>query len=259
MPAREFLSPAEFAQLEQRLGRFFIAYAQTLLHERRALLERFRLVDIARKVVGVGSVGTHAWVALLLGRDSHDPVVMQVKEAQASVFEEYVGRSPYGNAGERVVAGQRMMQAVSDIFLGWLHVDEGVDGAPHDYYVRQLRDWKGSIVVEAMDARALARLRRALRGDAGAGARAHGRSHRHLGLPGPQRRVRPRDPRVQRRVCGAERARLPDAGGRRRLGPDRGLRAEPDVYPVESSISAGRPAGAAAGRSSSATRRSKYA
>ncbi len=155
VPAREFLSPAEFAQLEQRLGRFFIAYAQTLLHERRALLERFRLVDIARKVVGVGSVGTHAWVALLLGRDSHDPVVMQVKEAQAAVFEEYVGRSPYGNAGERVVAGQRTMQAVSDIFLGWLHVDEGVDGAPHDYYVRQLRDWKGSIVVEAMDARAL--------------------------------------------------------------------------------------------------------
>ena len=155
VPAREFLSPAEFAQLEQRLERFFIAYAQTLLHERRALLERFRLVDVARKVVGVGSVGTHAWVALLLGRDSHDPVVMQVKEAQASVFEEYVGRSPYANAGERVVAGQRTMQAVSDIFLGWLHVDEGVDGAPHDYYVRQLRDWKGSIVVEAMDARAL--------------------------------------------------------------------------------------------------------
>jgi len=106
-------------------------------------------------VVGVGSVGTHAWVALLLGRDGHDPVVMQVKEAQASVFEEYVGHSPYENAGERVVAGQRTMQAVSDIFLGWLHVDEGVDGAPHDYYVRQLRDWKGSIEVEAMDARAL--------------------------------------------------------------------------------------------------------
>src|SRR4249919_928788 len=155
VPAREFLSHAEFARLEQRLGRFFIAYAQTLLHERRALLERFRLVDVARKVVGVGSVGTHAWVALLLGRDGHDPVVMQVKEAQAAVLEEYVGRSVYANAGERVVAGQRTMQAVSDIFLGWLHVDEGVDGAPHDYYVRQLRDWKGSIVVEAMDARAL--------------------------------------------------------------------------------------------------------
>ena len=155
VPAREFLSLAEFAQLEQRLGRFLIAYARSLHHERRTLLERYTLVDLARKVVGVGSVGTHAWVALLLGRDGHDPVVMQVKEAQASVFEEYVGHSPYENAGERVVAGQRTMQAVSDIFLGWLHVDEGVDGAPHDYYVRQLRDWKGSIEVEAMDARAL--------------------------------------------------------------------------------------------------------
>jgi uncharacterized protein (DUF2252 family) len=143
VPAREFLSLAEFGQLEQRLGRFLIAYARSLHHERRTLLERYTLVDLARKVVGVGSVGTHAWVALLLGRDGHDPVVMQVKEAQASVFE------------ERVVAGQRTMQAVSDIFLGWLHVDEGVDGAPHDYYVRQLRDWKGSIEVEAMDARAL--------------------------------------------------------------------------------------------------------
>jgi len=155
VPAREFLSTAEFARLEQRLERFFHEYAQSLPDERRALLERFRLVDVARKVVGVGSVGTHAWIALLLGRDRHDPVVMQVKEAQASVFEEYVGHSPYANAGERVVAGQRTMQAVSDIFLGWLHVDEGVDGAPHDYYVRQLRDWKGSIEVEAMDARAL--------------------------------------------------------------------------------------------------------
>jgi uncharacterized protein (DUF2252 family) len=155
VPASEFLSAAEFVRLEQRLERFFDAYAQSLLHERRALLERFRLVDVARKVVGVGSVGTHAWIALLLGRDSHDPVVMQVKEAQASVFEGYAGRSLYANAGERVVAGQRTMQAVSDIFLGWLHVDEGVDGAPHDYYVRQLRDWKGSINVEAMDAGAL--------------------------------------------------------------------------------------------------------
>jgi hypothetical protein len=155
VPAREFLSPAEFARLEQRLERFFHEYAQSLPDERRALLERFRLVDVARKVVGVGSVGTHAWIVLLLGRDRHDPVVMQVKEAQASVFEEYVGHSPYANSGERVVAGQRTMQAVSDIFLGWLHVDEGVDGAPHDYYVRQLRDWKGSIEVEAMDARAL--------------------------------------------------------------------------------------------------------
>ena len=93
----------------------------------------------------MGSVGTRAWIALLLGRDGHDPLILQIKEAQASVLEPYVGRSHYANAGERVVAGQRLMQAASDIFLGWLNVDEGVDGAPHDYYVRQLRDWKGSI------------------------------------------------------------------------------------------------------------------
>jgi uncharacterized protein (DUF2252 family) len=156
VPAREFLEYAEFVELESRLHRFFVAYAETLLHDRRALIEQLHLVDVARKVVGVGSVGTHAWIALLLGRDEHDPVVLQIKEAQASVLEDYAGRSQYANAGERVVAGQRMMQAVSDIFLGWLHVDQGVDGAPHDYYVRQLRDWKGTIVVEAMDARALA-------------------------------------------------------------------------------------------------------
>jgi uncharacterized protein (DUF2252 family) len=156
VPAREYLDHAEFIAFEGRLHRFFVAYADTLLHDRRALIGQLHLVDVARKVVGVGSVGTQALIALLLGRDEHDPVVLQVKEAQASVLEDYVGGSQYANAGERVVAGQRMMQAVSDIFLGWLHVDEGVDGAPRDYYVRQLRDWKGSIAVEAMDTRALA-------------------------------------------------------------------------------------------------------
>ena len=129
-------------------------YSLTLQHERRMLLEQFRLVDLARKVVGVGSVGTAAWIALLLGRDGEDPLILQIKEAQRSVLEEFVGRSEYSHSGERVVAGQRIMQASSDIFLGWLAVAESIYGDARDYYVRQLRDWKGSVVVERMDAQA---------------------------------------------------------------------------------------------------------
>jgi len=130
-------------------------YRLTLPHERRILLDQFQLVDSARKVVGVGSVGAPAWVALFLGRDSRDPLLLQIKEAQRSVMEEFVGRSEYENGGERVVAGQRIMQASSDIFLGWLHIPESVVGQERDYYVRQLRDWKGSVAVETMDAAAL--------------------------------------------------------------------------------------------------------
>jgi uncharacterized protein (DUF2252 family) len=105
---------------------------------------------VARKVVGVGSVGTRAWIALLLGRDDQDPLFLQIKEAEASVLEPYLGPSEYANHGERVVVGQQTMQAVSDIFLGWLHVKEGFDGRARDFYVRQLRDWKGSAEVELM-------------------------------------------------------------------------------------------------------------
>ena len=135
--------------------RLLLEYSLTLPHERRILLNQFQLVDSARKVVGVGSVGTAAWVALLLGRDTRDPLFLQVKEAQPSVMEEFVGSTGYENAGERVVAGQRIMQASSDIFLGWLHIPESVFGQERDYYVRQLRDWKGSVAVEAMDPTAL--------------------------------------------------------------------------------------------------------
>ena len=155
VPADEFLDSGQRERLESNVGRVLAAYRDSLQHDRRALLDQYHLVDIARKVVGVGSVGTHAWIALLVGRDGHDPLVLQMKEAQPSVLEEFVGRSEYGNAGERVVAGQRLMQATSDIFLGWVHVEQGVDGAPHDYYLRQLRDWKGSLVIEAMDPGAL--------------------------------------------------------------------------------------------------------
>ena len=155
VPAREFLNAAQQTRLARSLEHVLDEYAATLHHDRRALFRQFQLVDVGRKVVGVGSVGTHAWIGLLLGRDGHDPRVLQVKEAQQSVLEGFAGASEFANAGERVVAGQRLMQASSDIFLGWLHVEHGVDGAPHDYYVRQLRDWKGSLEVEAMNARAL--------------------------------------------------------------------------------------------------------
>jgi uncharacterized protein (DUF2252 family) len=126
------------------------SYRGTLEYDRRVLLEQFRLTDFARKVVGVGSVGTRAWIALLLGRDGEDPLFLQMKEAEASVLEEFLGPSEFENHGERVVAGQRLMQASSDIFLGWLHVESGIDGQERDFYGRQLKDWKGSAEVEQM-------------------------------------------------------------------------------------------------------------
>ena len=106
-------------------------------------------MDTARKVVGVGSVGTRAWVILFTGRDDGDPLVLQAKEAQPSVLERFLGKSRFANHGRRVTEGQRLMQGASDIFLGWLHL-EGVDGQPRDYYVRQLHDWKGSVDIDSM-------------------------------------------------------------------------------------------------------------
>ena len=125
-------------------------YRKTLTSDRRHLMEQFRFIQLARKVVGVGSVGTRAWIALLLGRDGGDPLFLQIKEAEDSVLERFVGRSEYTNHGQRVVAGQRLMQATSDIFLGWEHVHSILDGKDRDFYVRQLRDWKGSAEVETM-------------------------------------------------------------------------------------------------------------
>ena len=125
------------------------SYRRTLETDRRHLLEQFRFVDLARKVVGVGSVGTRAWIALFLGSDEEDPLFLQMKEAQPSVLERFVGRSEYSNCGQRVVAGQRLMQASTDIFVGWQHIEAGLDGQPRDFFVRQLKDWKGSIAIEA--------------------------------------------------------------------------------------------------------------
>ena len=137
------LSPDE---ISHGLHEQFRAYRSTLQDDRRHLLERFEFVDMARKVVGVGSVGTRAFIALLQGRDAQDPLFLQVKEATASVLEPYVGKSRYRQHGERVVQGQRMMQAASDIYLGWT---KGLDVRRH-FYWRQLRDMKGSALVEAM-------------------------------------------------------------------------------------------------------------
>ncbi|MET7291093.1 DUF2252 domain-containing protein [Streptomyces griseoloalbus] len=125
-------------------------YARSLSSERRHLLGRYHLVDVARKVVGVGSVGTRCWIVLLLGRDDEDPLLLQAKEAQESVLAPDTGGERYDNQGRRVVAGQRLIQTTSDILLGWTHA-VGLDGRPRDFYVRQLRDWKGIARPDTMD------------------------------------------------------------------------------------------------------------
>ncbi len=134
------------AQIKDLLAR----YRRTLETDRRHLLEQYEFADMARKVVGVGSVGTRCWIVLMLGRDESDPLFLQIKEADKSVLAEFVGASKFTNMGQRVVAGQRLMQASSDIFLGWQRIEAGLDGQQRDFYVRQLRDWKYSIAIEAL-------------------------------------------------------------------------------------------------------------
>ena len=140
------------ATIESLLVGLIAKYRRTLETDRRYLLEQYQFVDMARKVVGVGSVGTRCWIVLMLGRDDSDPLFLQVKEAEASVLSRFVGASKYANQGQRVAAGQRLMQASSDIFLGWQHTEGDVtlDEQPRDFYVRQLRDWKFSLDIEAM-------------------------------------------------------------------------------------------------------------
>jgi uncharacterized protein (DUF2252 family) len=150
VPIDELLpSDTDRAEFTDRIRTLLRSYRRTLETDRRHLLEQFRYVDLARKVVGVGSVGTRAWIALFLGIDGQDPLFLQVKEAQPSVLEQFVGKSEYSNCGQRVVAGQRLMQATSDIFLGWQHTSSGLDDKERDFFVRQLKDWKGSFAFEA--------------------------------------------------------------------------------------------------------------
>ncbi|MFI5610951.1 DUF2252 domain-containing protein [Amycolatopsis sp. NPDC051903] len=148
--------PEDVAQAREGLGALLTAYRATLEPERRTLLDRYRLVDVAHKVVGVGSVGTRCWMVLLLGNDDRDPLFLQAKEAGPSVLEEFAGPSEYDNSGRRVVVGQRLMQTVSDIFLGWIRAAGIVDRKQRDFYVRQLRDWKGSARVDTLDPRDMA-------------------------------------------------------------------------------------------------------
>jgi uncharacterized protein (DUF2252 family) len=148
-PLQDLLPDVERGALEKQIRRLVERYGRSLNSDRRFLLEQYQMADVARKVVGVGSVGTRCWIILLLGRDDTDPLLLQAKEADESVLAPFAGASEYRTQGERVVAGQRLMQATSDIFLGWERAD-GIDGRRRDFYVRQLRDWKGIVEPEVM-------------------------------------------------------------------------------------------------------------
>ena len=143
------LHGAQGGELEAWLQANFDIYLRSLQPDRRRLLESYRLVDFARKVVGVGSVGTRCWIALLIGRDNSDPLFLQIKEAETSVLEAHWPKTEYDSHGQRVVEGQRLLQAAGDILLGWLQA-EGLDGVKRDFYVRQLWDWKLSPDLETM-------------------------------------------------------------------------------------------------------------
>ncbi len=149
VPVRELLPDSDANDLHEEMLSLLATYRKSLPEDRGRLLDRYRFVDMARKVVGVGSVGTRAWVLLLVGRDSSDPLFLQAKEARPSVLEPFAGKSEFGNQGKRVVEGQRLMQAASDLFLGWLRTT-GPDGKRRDFYLRQLWDWKTSADVETM-------------------------------------------------------------------------------------------------------------
>ena len=172
--------PTERDALGREISRLLWGYRHTLPADRSVLLDQYQPVDLARKVVGVGSVGTRCWVVLMLGRDSRDPLFLQVKEANHSVLEGHAGASRHAHHGQRVVLGQRLMQASGDILLGW-HRTTGIDGRQHDYYVRQLRDWKGSLDIETLRPEGMVRYGELC---AWTLARAHARSGDRFGIAG---------------------------------------------------------------------------
>ena len=149
VPVRDRANEAERQRVERELRDAIAHYTRTLPHDRQTLLRQFQFVELALRVVGVGSVGTRCWIALFVGVDSNDPLVLQIKEAQRSVLERFAGASTFRHHGERVVRGQRLMQAHGDILLGWTTAT-GVDGVSRDYHLRQLHDWKGSFPIEEM-------------------------------------------------------------------------------------------------------------
>jgi uncharacterized protein (DUF2252 family) len=154
VPIEDIMSGSAREDVEHFVRGVIRSYRRTLTVDRRRLLERYRYVHAARKVVGVGSVGTRAWIVLMLGRDDSDPLLLQLKEAQASVLEPFLGQSAFANHGQRVVEGQRLTQAASDILLGWIRFT-APDGVSRDFYMRQLWDGKGSALVELMNLKAL--------------------------------------------------------------------------------------------------------
>ena len=154
VPIEDLLPDWEYQQVDEAIHNLLRAYRRTLAGDHRHLLEGFRYAHAARKVVGVGSVGTRAWILLMLGHDDSDPLFLQAKEAQGSVLEPFLGKSRYRNHGQRVVEGQRLMQSASDIMLGWIRTD-GIDGVSRDFYIRQLWDGKGSAIIEAMNPSAM--------------------------------------------------------------------------------------------------------
>jgi len=172
MPVEELVADRQEQEITEFVLGVMRLYRRTLPEDRRRLLDTYRYVHLARKVVGVGSVGTRAWVVLMMGVDESDPLILQVKEAQPSVLEAVLRKSEFANSGQRVVAGQRMMQTASDIFLGWCRTP-GVDGVERDFYVRQLWDWKASANIEAFNDSVLTAYGRLC---ATTLARAHGRS-----------------------------------------------------------------------------------
>ena len=217
VPIEDLLPPGRSAsEVEEELRGLIRSYRRTLETDRRQLLEDFEYVHMARKVVGVGSVGTRAWILLLLGRDGQDPLFLQAKEAQESVLERFVGKSRYHNHGQRVVAGQRLMQAASDIFLGWQRVDRLRRAGP-----RLLRSAAAGL--EGLGGRRHHgrpgddAVRADVRGDPRPRPRPLRRPDRHRLLPGQQRRLRPGHRRLLQRLRRPERARLPGAGPRGRL------------------------------------------
>ena len=155
VPLEELFTGAQLNSAQSTLEEMLAEYRESLSPERRRLLDGYRFVHAARKVVGVGSVGTRAWVALFTGRDESDPLFLQVKEAQRSALERFEGKSLYAHQGERVVEGQRLMQSTGDVLLGWLS-NTGPDKKHRDFYVRQLWDEKGSVPVEVMSPRGMA-------------------------------------------------------------------------------------------------------
>jgi uncharacterized protein (DUF2252 family) len=155
VPARELIPDDRRHELEERIQEMLDRYRLSLKGDHRHLFDGYRFVDLARKVVGVGSVGTRCWVILMMGRDGQDPLFMQAKEAEASVLEQYAGASEFENHGQRVVEGQWLMQAASDILLGWLPAF-GIDDKDRDFYVRQLWDGKRSVDVETLAPKGLA-------------------------------------------------------------------------------------------------------